>query len=139
MRKRFLQVGAAGLVALSLAAPASAAFLQQARLTVVQHGWKPTWKLAYLVCHTGKGPLAAEVSEATYRRGAKNRTLQVWSWGKKQLPSPSVRGAGGSCSWYHSETYRSKFPQRAGYVTAVTLEIFVSSGQTITRTFRLNP
>jgi hypothetical protein len=139
MRRRLFLVGAAILVALALVAPSSAAFIAHANLTVVTNGRKPTWKLTYLLCHTSPGTVSALVSEFQYRQGAKAKTLQVWEWGKKTLPPPSERGAGGRCSWYHSETYRSKFPQRAGYVTGVTLEIFDPSGQTITRNFRLHP
>ena len=138
MRRRLFLSGLAILVGLALVAPASAAFLGHAKLTVVANGYKPSWKLTYLLCNAGAGA-SAEVSEATYRRGAQSQTLQVWSWAKRALPAPSARGAGGRCSWYYSETYRSHFAQRAGYVTSVTLEIFVSSGQTINRTFRLNP
>lgn len=139
VRRSVLATCAAILVALALVAPASAAFLKQASMTVVKDARTPTWKLTYLLCHTAPGAVAAEVSEYTYRHGAKSRTLQVWSWGKRTLPHPSVRGAGGSCSWYQSETYRSRFAQRAGFVNGVTLEIFDPSGQTITRTFRLHP
>jgi len=138
MWRRLFLVAASTVAALALVAPSSAAFLQQASLTVVKNARKPTWKVAYLLCHAGSGPLAAEVSEATYRQGAKSRTLQVWTWGRKSIQSPAERGAG-TCSWYHSETHRSRFPQRAGYVTSVTLEIFDSTGQTINRTFRLHP
>jgi hypothetical protein len=138
MRRRALLVGAAILAALALVASSTAAYLEHANLTVVTHGRKPTWKLTYLVCHAAAGPLGAEVSEFSYRQGAKSRTLQVWTWGKKTLQHPSERGPA-SCSWYHSETFRSKFPQRAGFVTGVTLEIFDPSGQTITRNFRLHP
>jgi hypothetical protein len=137
-RKLFL-VSSAIVSALAIAMPSSAAFLQHAHLTVVTNARKPTWKLAYLLCHTSPGTVSAEVSEFTYRQGAKFRTLQVWTWGKKPIQRPSERGAGGSCSWYHSETHRSRFAQRAGYVTGVTLEIFDPSGQTITRSFRLHP
>ena len=77
----------------------------------------------------------AEISEATYLQGAKARTLDVWTWGKKTLAPPGS----GRCAWYHSKTIRSKFPQRAGYVSTVTLEIFDPSGQTINRSFRLHP
>lgn len=138
-RRSLLVVGATLLATFALAGPASGAFLQQAKLTVVTNGRTPTWKLTYLLCNVSPGRPVAEVSEATYRQGAKSRTLQVWSWGKKTLAPPSSRGAGGRCSWYHSETIRSKFPQRAGWVSSVTLEIFDPSGQTITRTFRLHP
>ena len=138
-RRRLVLGGLAVLVLLALAAPASAAYLERATMTVVSNGYKPSWKLTYLLCHASPGALSAEVSEFSFRRGAKSRTLQVWTWGKRTLPHPSERGAPGNCSWYHSETIRSKFAQRAGYVTGVTLEIFDSSGQTITRTFRLNP
>jgi hypothetical protein len=139
MRRRFLLAGAAMLTALALVAPSAAAFIPHASLTIVKNGYKPTWKLTYLLCDADSPARSAEVSEFTYRAGTKNRTLQVWSWGKKALPRPGERGASGRCSWYHSETYRSRFPQRAGYVTGVTLEIFVASGQTITRNFRLHP
>lgn len=139
IRKGLVIAGATLLVTLALAGYAAGAYLQQAKLTVVTNGRTPTWKLTYLLCHVSPGRPAAEVSESTYRQGAKSRTLQVWSWGKKTLPPPSSRGAGGRCSWYHSETIRSKFPQRAGYVTGVTLEIFDPSGQTITRSFRIHP
>ncbi len=139
MWRRLILVSSVIFTALALAAPSSGAFLQQAHLTVLTNGRKPTWKLAYLLCHTGRGPLGAEVSEFSYLQGAKSRTLQVWTWGKKGLRLPSERGAGGHCSWYHSETHRSRFPQRAGYVTGVTLEIFDPSGRTITRNFRLHP
>lgn len=138
MRTRLLLIALAAVVALALAAPASAAYLAHAKLTVVANGFKPTWKLSYLVCHATPGQLYAEVSEATYLRGAKQRTLQVWAWSKQALPHPSTRGAGGRCSWYQSATFRSHFPQKAGYVTSVSLEIFDPSGQTITRTFPLN-
>jgi hypothetical protein len=139
MWRRLILVSSVIFTALALVAPSSGAFLQQAHLTVLTNGRKPTWKLAYLLCHTGRGPLGAEVSEFSYLQGAKSRTLQVWTWGKKGLRLPSKRGAGGRCSWYHSETHRSRFPQRAGYVTGVTLEIFDPSGRTITRNFRLHP
>jgi hypothetical protein len=127
------------LLALAIATPSAAAFLQQAHLTVVKNSRKPTWKLTYLLCHSSPGAVSAEVSEFSYRRGAKSRTRQVWTWGKKTLGSPSGRGAGGSCSWYQSKAFRSRFAQHAGYVTGVTLEIFDPSGQTITRNFRLHP
>jgi hypothetical protein len=138
-RKRLVLAASTLVAALALAGAASGAFLQDAKLTVVSNGRTPTWKLTYLLCHVSPGRPAAEVSEQTYRQGAKARTLQVWSWGKQTLPPPSGRGAGGSCSWYHSKLIRSKFPQRAGYVSSVTLEIFDPSGQTITRSFRLHP
>jgi hypothetical protein len=138
MRRSALLVGLVILVLGTLAAPASATFLQQAKLTVVKNGRKPAWKVAYLLCNPGSGQLSAEVSEFTYLQGAKPRTLQVWTWGKKTIQPPSERGAG-SCSWYHSETHRSRFAQRAGYISGVTLEIFLPSGRTITRTFRLHP
>lgn len=125
--------------ALALAGAASGAFLQQAKLTVVTNGRTPTWKLTYLLCHVSPGRPAAEISEQTYRQGAKARTLDVWSWGKHTLAPPSSRGAGGRCSWYRSKLIRSKFPQRAGWVSSVTLEIFDPDGQTITRSFRLHP
>lgn len=138
-RTRLVSLGAALLVTLALAGPAAGAFFQQAKLTVVTNGRTPTWKLTYLLCHVSPGRPVAEVSEQTYRQGAKARTLDVWSWGKQTLAPPSTRGAGGRCSWYHSKLIRSKFPQRAGWVSSVTLEIFDPSGQTITRTFRLHP
>jgi hypothetical protein len=138
-RTRLVSLGVALLVTLVLAGPAAGAFIQQAKLTVVTDGRKPTWNVTYLLCHVSPGQPAAEISEQTYRQGAKARTLDVWSWGKTNLAPPSSRGAGGSCSWYHSKTIRSKFPQRAGWVSSVTLEIFDPSGQTITRTFRLHP
>ena len=134
IRKRFV-VGATVLAALALAGPAAGAFLQQAKLTVVTNGRTPTWKVTYLLCHVSPGRPVAEISESTYRQGAKASTLQVWSWGKKTLAPPGS----GRCAWYHSETIRSKFPQRAGYVSTVTLEIFDPSGQTINRSFRLHP
>ena len=137
-RKRFFLAVATILGALALVAPSSAAFLQQAHLTVVKNARKPTWKLSYLLCHTASTPVTVQVSEFSYLQGAKFRTLEVRTRGAKTLQPPSERGAGGSCSWYHSETYRSTFPQRAGYVTGVTLQIF-EGGQTITRTFRLHP
>lgn len=139
IRRRVTLFGTALLMALTVAAPASAAFLERAHLTVVEHGRVPTWKLTYLLCHPGSAPLSAEVSEFAYLQGARASTLQVWTWGKKSLQPPSGRGAGDSCSWYHSQTYRSRFPQRAGYVSGVTLEIFLASGRTITRNFRLHP
>lgn len=138
-RRRLLIAGTTALTALALAGPAAGAFIQQAKLAVVTNGRLPTWKLTYLLCHVAPGRPAAEISEQTYRRGAKARTLDVWSWGKQTLAPPSSRGAGGRCAWYHSKLIRSKFPQRAGYVTTVTLEIFDPDGQTITRTFRLHP
>jgi hypothetical protein len=119
---------------LALAGPAAGMFMQQAKLTVVTNGRVPTWNVTYLLCDVSPGRPIAEISEATYRQGAKARTLQVWTWGKKPL-APS----GDRCTWYHSKTIRSKFPQRAGWVSSVTLEIFDPSGQTITRTFRLHP
>ena len=88
---------------------------------------------------TGSGRVTASVSEFQFVQGAKFRTLQVQTRGEKTLQDPSSRGAGGTCSWYHSETYRSKFPQRAGYVTGVTLQLFSDPGHVITRTFRLHP
>lgn len=139
IRRALVIAGATVLVTLALAGYAAGAYLQQAKLTVVSNGRTPTWKLTYLLCHVSPGRPVAEVSEYTYRQGAKFRTLQVWSWGKKTLRSPSASGSGGGCAWYHSETIRSKFPQRAGFVTGVTLEIFDPSGQTITRSFRLHP
>jgi hypothetical protein len=133
-RRSLLAIVATAFATLVLAGPATGAFLQQAKLTVVTNGRTPTWKLTYLLCHVSPGRPVALVSEATYRQGAKARTLQVWEWGKKTLAAPS-----GRCAWYHSETYRSRFPQRAGWVSAVTLEIFDPSGQTINRSFRLHP
>lgn len=138
-RRRLAIAGMTALTALALVGPAAGAFLQQAKLTVVTNGRTPTWNVTYLLCHVSPGRPAAEISEQTYRQGAKARTLDVWSWGKQSLAPPSSRGAGGQCSWYHSKTIRSKFPQRAGWVSAVTLEIFDPSGQTIQRTFRLHP
>jgi hypothetical protein len=146
MRKRLGVVGGALLVALVLVAPVYAAFpepvLQSADIDVITHGRKPTWKLDYLLCYTGSGVVQAEVSEFQYLQGAKTRTLQVQTRGTKPLQDPSERGAGGTCSWYHSLTYRSKFPQRAGYVNGVTLQIFEAGSRSdlvITRTFRLHP
>ena len=138
MWKRLFLVSAMLLSVLALAAPAGAAYLESAHLTVVQHSRKPTWNVSYLLCHTAPGRPRAEISEFSYRQGAKSRTYQAWTWGTRTLPRPSERGAG-RCSWYQSKTYRSHFPQRAGYVTGVMLEIFDPSGQTITRTFRLHP
>jgi hypothetical protein len=83
--------------------------------------------------------LTASVSEYQFVQGAKFSTLQVQTRGERTLQDPSDRGAGGSCSWYTSETVRSKFAQRAGYVTGVTLQIFSDPGRVITRTFRLHP
>lgn len=143
MRRRLCLFGAAIVAALALSAPSYAAFpeptLQQASLSVVKNGRKPIWKLSYLLCYTGSGQLTASVSEFEYVQGAKFGTLQVQTRGEKTLQDPSGRGAGGTCSWYHSETYRSKFPQRAGYVTGVTLQLFSDPGRVITRTFRLHP
>jgi hypothetical protein len=144
MSKRLVVLGVTVLAALAVAAPSFGAFpdpvLEQASLTVVQHGRKPTWKLGYLLCYTGSGTLQAAVSEYEYVQGSKFSTLQVQTRGRKNLQDPSERGAGGSCSTYHSETYRSYFPQRAGYVNGVTLQIFDSTtGRAITRTFRLHP
>lgn len=138
-RARLAATAVTALAALAFAGAASGAFLQQAKLTVVTNGRTPTWKLAYLLCHVSPGRPAAEISEQTYRRGAKARTLDVWSWGRQSLAPPSSRGAGGRCAWYHSKLIRSKFPQRAGWVSSVTLEIFDPDGQTIDRTFRLHP
>lgn len=138
-RARLAATAVTALAALAFAGAASGAFLQQAKLTVVTNGRTPTWKLTYLLCHVSPGRPAAEISEQTYRRGAKARTLDVWSWGKQSLAPPSSRGAGGRCAWYHSKLIRSKFPQRAGWVSSVTLEIFDPDGQTIDRTFRLHP
>lgn len=138
-RARLAATAVTALAALAFAGAASGAFLQQAKLTVVTNGRTPTWKLAYLLCHVSLGRPAAEISEQTYRRGAKARTLDVWSWGRQSLAPPSSRGAGGRCAWYHSKLIRSKFPQRAGWVSSVTLEIFDPDGQTIDRTFRLHP
>lgn len=142
MRTRFC-FGAAIVAALALSAPSYAAFpdptLQQASLSVVTNGRKPVWKLNYLLCYTGSGQVTASVSEFQYVQGAKFGTLQVQTRGEKTLQDPSARGAGGTCSLYHSETYRSKFPQRAGYVTGVTLQLFSDPGHVITRTFRLHP
>lgn len=141
MRKRTGLVGAAIVTALVLAAPSFGAYprpvLLQADLDIIRHGAKPTWKLDYLVCYSGSAPIDAEVSEFQYRQGAKFRTLEVQTRGQKRLQSPSQRGPG-SCSWYHSLAYRSKFPQRVGYVTGVTLQIS-SGGHTSTRTFRIHP
>lgn len=138
-RARLAATAVTALAALAFAGAASGAFLQQAKLTVVTNGRTPTWKLTYLLCHVSPGRPAAEISEQTYRRGAKARTLDVWSWGRQSLAPPSSRGAGGRCAWYHSKLIRSKFPQRAGWVSSVTLEIFDPDGQTIDRTFRLHP
>ncbi len=138
MWRRLFLAGSVILASLALAAPAPAAYLESAHLTVVQHAQKPTWKVTYLLCHTAPGRPRALISEFTYRQGARNSTYQAWMWGKKTLQPPSERG-GGRCSWYHSETYRSHYPQRAGYVNGVTLEIFDPNGQTITRSFRLHP
>jgi hypothetical protein len=135
MRRRLVILGAILVATLALAGPAAGAFLQQAKLTVVTNGRIPTWKLTYLLCHVSPGRPIAEISESTYRQGAKAATLQVWTWGKK----PLAPAASGRCARYHSETIRSKFPQRAGYVSTVSLEIFDPSGQTITRSFRLHP
>lgn len=137
MRRWLLALGAAVLSAAALAAAGQAAYLEQARLAVVRDARFPTWKLAYLLCHASPGQLRAEISEFTYRRGEKARTVRVWSWGRNPIAHPSSRG--GRCSWYQSAAHRSTFPQRAGYVSGVTLEIFDPSGQTITRTFRLHP
>lgn len=143
MRRRLCFFGAAILAALALSAPSYAAFpdptLQQASLSVVTNGRKPVWKLNYLLCYTGSGQVTASVSEFQYVQGAKFGTLQVQTRGEKTLQDPSARGAGGTCSWYHSETYRSKFAQRAGYVTGVTLQLFSDPSHVITRTFRLHP
>ena len=143
MRKRLCLLGAAIVAALALAVPSHAAFpeptLQQASLTVVSNGRKPVWKLNYLLCYTGSGLLTASVSEYQFVQGAKFSTLQVQTRGERTLQDPSDRGAGGSCSWYTSETLRSRFAQRAGYVTGVTLQIFSDPGRVITRTFRLHP
>ncbi len=143
MRKRLCVLAAAAVAVLALAAPSYGAFpeptLQQASLTVVHNGRKPVWKLDYLLCYTGSGLVTASVSEYQYEQGAKFSTLQVQTRGEKTLQDPSDRGAGGSCSWYHSETYRSKFPQRAGYVTGVTLQLYSDPSRVITRTFRLHP
>jgi hypothetical protein len=143
MKRRLCLFGAAIVAALALSAPSYAAFpdptLQQASLSVVTNGRKPTWKLSYLLCYTGSGVVTASVSEFQYVQGAKFRTLQVQTRGEKTLQHPSARGAGRTCSWYHSETYRSKFPQRAGYVTGFTLQIFADPDSMITRTFRLHP
>jgi hypothetical protein len=143
MSKRLCVFGAAIVAALALSAPSYAAFpdptLQQASLSVIKNGRKPVWKLDYLLCYTGSGQVTASVSEFQFVQGAKFRTLQVQTRGEKTLQDPSSRGAGGTCSWYHSETYRSKFPQRAGYVTGVTLQLFSDPGHVITRTFRLHP
>ena len=142
MWKRLCLVAAASVAALGLAAPSYAAFpqpvLAQADIDLLTHGRKPTWKLDYLLCYTGSGIVTAAVSEFQYVEGAKFRTLQVQTRGEKTLQPPSERGAGGSCSSYHSETYRSRFPQRVGYVTGVTLQI-ISEGLTSTRTFRIHP
>lgn len=138
MTKRLLLLGPVALVALLLAAPSNASYLETARLTVVKHGPRPTWKLSYLYCQTGTGRARALVSEFTYRQGARNQTYQAWEWGKKPLVPPSQRGSA-RCSWYHSETHRSRFPQRIGYVNGVMLEIFAPNGATTTRTFRLHP
>ncbi len=134
MARRLFLIGCVIFSALALAAPGAAAYLESAHLTVVRHGQKPTWKVTYLLCHSAPGRPRAEISEFTFRQGAKFRTLQVWTWGRKTLARPS-----GRCAWYHSETHRSRFPQRAGWVSGVTLEIFDPSGQTITRNFRLHP
>jgi hypothetical protein len=143
MKRRLCLFGAVIVAALALSAPSYAAFpdptLQQASLSVVTNGRKPTWKLSYLLCYTGSGVVTASVSEFQYVQGAKFGTLQVQTRGEKTLQHPAARGAGGTCSWYHSETYRSKFPQRAGYVTGVTLQIFADPDRVITRTFRLHP
>lgn len=135
IRKRLILAAMTVLAALALAGAASGAFLQQAKLTMVTNGRTPTWNVTYLLCHVSPGHPVAEISESTYRQGAKARTLDVWSWGKQTLAPPSS----GRCAWYRSKTIRSKFPQRAGYVSSVSLEIFDPSGQTITRTFRLHP
>jgi hypothetical protein len=146
MRKRLVLVGGAILAALAIAAPTYAAFpepvLAQADMDVLTHGRKPTWKLDYLLCYTGSGVVQVEISEFQYLQGAKTRTLQVQTRGTKRLQDPSERGAGGSCSWYHSLTYKSRFAQRPGYVNGVTLQLFEAgkrTDRTITRTFRLHP
>jgi hypothetical protein len=142
MKKRLCLLGAATVAALVLAAPSSGAYpdptLQQANLTVVTNSRRPVWKLRYLLCYTGSGLVTASISEFSYIQGAKFRTLEVQTRGEKTLQDPSQRSAGGTCSWYHSETYRSRFAQRAGYVTGVTLQL-LSGGRTITRQFRLHP
>lgn len=146
MRKRLVLVGVAILSALVLAAPSFAAYprpvLLRADIDVIKHGPRPTWKLDYLLCYTGNGIVQAEVSEFQYRQGAKARTLEVQTRGAKRLQDPSERGAGGSCSWYHSLAYKSRFAERPGYVHGVTLQIFEAgprSNLVITRTFRLHP
>jgi hypothetical protein len=142
MMKRLCLLGAAMVAALVVSAPAYSAYpdptLQQANLTVVKNSRRPVWKLNYLLCYTGSGSIIASVSEFSYVQGAKFGTLEVQTRGEKRLQDPSQRSAGGTCSWYHSETYRSRFAQRAGYVTGVTLQLF-SGGGTITKQFRLHP
>jgi hypothetical protein len=141
MRTRIGLVCAAIVAALALAAPSFGAYprpvLVQADLDIVKHGPRPTWKLDYLLCYSGSGIVEADVAEFRYLQGAKFRTLQVQTRGERRLPNPSERGTG-ACSWYHSLAYRSKFPQRIGYVNGVTLQIS-SGGYTSTRTFRIHP
>ena len=115
--------------------------IEKASLTVVKHGFRPTWNVRYLLCYQGSSPLQAQISEYSYQQGAKFRTLHVQTRGQRSLADPSDLGGTGTCAWYQSRTYRSKFPQRAGSVTGVTLQVYASStsGRAQTRTFRLNP
>ena len=123
--RRLILVSCVIFSALALAAPGSGAYLQSAHLTVLTERAKPTWKVDVSAVPSAPGRLRAEVSEFSYRQGAKFRTLQVWTWGRKT----HSRERSGRCAWYHSETHRSRFPQRAGWVSGVTLEIFDPSGR----------
>lgn len=145
MRVRLGVVVVTIVAVLAFVAPSFGAYsepvIEQASLTVVKNGRKPTWKLRYLLCYQGADVLEAQVSEFSYAQGAKFRTLQVQTRGERRLTDPSELGGTGTCAWYQSLSYKSKFPQRAGYVTGVTLQVFAGGtpDRVTTRTFRLHP
>lgn len=145
MRRRLVVVAGTIVVVLAFAASSFGAYsdpvIEKASLTVVKNGLRPTWKVSFLLCYQGSDTLQAQVAEFSYQQGAKFRTLQVQTRGARHLDDPSDLGGTGTCGWYRSGTYQSKFPQRAGYVTGVTLQVFASGtpDRTQTRTFRLNP
>jgi hypothetical protein len=145
MRVRLGVVAVTIVAVLALAAPSFGAYsepvVEKATLVVVKNGRKPTWKLRYLLCYQGTDVLQAQIAEYSYAQGAKFRTLQVQTRGERRLPDPSDLGGTGTCAWYTSMTYKSKFPQRAGYSTGVTLQVFAEGtpDHVTTRSFRLHP
>jgi len=71
------------------------------------------------------------LSEITYNIPAKFSSLAVKTRASKRLADPGTRG----CAWYSFKTYRSVYPNRAGWVHAVELQVFASTspGRVLTK------